>query len=282
MQDTLVIEQYHIALLPIMRIHQLGTDTGPLQLMHHLPNRLQIINHVAVRQVDLAHGGGMHLQGQLARDGVLPYHGEDLHLGGIDGGQVRVGEFERVGEEAEAVGTGLGGAHPNVWMRGVLNAAGSDEFLVCVGEDVVHFVSTHKGRGAERDVQFVACAVIVAQCLSSSLWHGDREEGGHFRRAEIVERGINVPAVEARVAEVVFFGDRVLVEFLVMGVHELDVGKAFVFGHEAVADDLHFGLVGNSLQIWVKDAAFGIKGLAVAVADGGGVKTVGQFVLRFG
>lgn len=32
----------------------------------------------------------------------------------------------------------------------------------------------------------------------------------------------------------------------------------------------------------MQDAAFGIEGLAVAVADGGGVEAVGQFILGFG
>ena len=166
-------------------------------------------------------------------------------------------------------------------MRGVFDAAGADEFLVRGGEDVVHFVSAYKGRGAERDIQFVARAVVIPQRLSAALWHRDREEGGHFWGVEIVERGIDVPAVEARVGEVVLGGDGVFVEFPVVGVHELDVGEAFVLGHEAVADDLHFGLVRDGFQVRVQDAAFGVEGLTVAVAGGGGVEAVGQFVLGF-
>ena len=46
-------------------------------------------------------------------------------------------------------------------------------------------------------------------------------------------------------------------------------------GDVAVADYLDLGLVGNGFKIWVEDAAFGIEGLAVAVADGGGVEAVG-------
>lgn len=91
-----------------------------------------------------------------------------------------------------------------------------------------------------------------------------------------------MPAVEACMREIIFFGDRVLVKFLVVRVDELDVGETFVLGHEAVANDLHFGLVRYGLEIRVQDAAFGIESLAVAVADGGGVEAVGQFCLGFG
>lgn len=64
--------------------------------------------------------------------------------------------------------------------------------------------------------------------------------------------------------------------------HEFDVFQAFIFRHESVADDLHFRLVRDGFQIWVQDAAFCVEGFAVAVALGGGVETVGQFVLGFG
>ena len=91
-----------------------------------------------------------------------------------------------------------------------------------------------------------------------------------------------MPAVEACVREIVLFGDRVLVELLVVRVDELDVGETFVLGHEAVANDLHFGLMRYSLEIRVQDAAFGIESLAVPVADGGGVEAVCKFCLGFG
>ena len=75
MQHPLVVEQHHIPLLPVMRIYQLRTDPRPLQLMHNLPHGLQIFDDLAASQVDLAHGGRVHLQGELASDGILPDHG---------------------------------------------------------------------------------------------------------------------------------------------------------------------------------------------------------------
>ena len=279
MQHPPIIKQHHVPLLPLMRVHQPGRDPGPLQPMHRLPHGPQIVHDVPVGEVDFAHGTGVDLQGQTAREGVLPGHGEGLDLAGIDGGQVAGREFEGVGVEAQAVGEGFGRAHPDVRVGRVLDAARAGQLLVRVGEDVVHFVAAHEGGGPERDVQFVAGAVVVAEGLAAAGRDGDGEKGGHFGRVEVVEGGVDVPAVEARVGEVVFRGDGVLVEFLVVRVHELDVGEALVRGDEAVADDLDFGLVGDGLQIRVQDAAFGVEGLAVAVADGGGIKAMGQFVL---
>lgn len=90
-----------------------------------------------------------------------------------------------------------------------------------------------------------------------------------------------MPAVEARVGEIVLGRNGVLVEFLVVGVHKGDVGEAFILGDVAVADDLDFGLVGDGFEIWVQDAAFGVESFAVAVAGGGGIKAVGQVELGF-
>lgn len=90
-----------------------------------------------------------------------------------------------------------------------------------------------------------------------------------------------MPAVKARVGQIILFGDGVFVELLVVRVHKLDVGEAFIFGHEAVANDLYFGLVRYGLEIRVQNATFGVEGLAVAVANGGGVKAVGEFCLGF-
>ena len=58
-----------------------------------------------------------------------------------------------------------------------------------------------------------------------------------------------MPAVEARVGQIVRVGDRVLVEFFVVRMHELDVVQTFVLWHEAITDDLHLGLMGDGFEI---------------------------------
>ena len=111
---------------------------------------------------------------------------------------------------------------------------------------------------------------------------GDGEEGGYAGWVQGVEGGVDVPTVIARVGEVVLWGNGVFVEGLVVGVDEGDVLETFVQGDEAVADDLHLGLVRDGLQVGVEDAAFGIQGFAVAVAVGGGVEALRELVLGFG
>ena len=91
-----------------------------------------------------------------------------------------------------------------------------------------------------------------------------------------------MPAVKPRMREIVFFGNRVLVEFLVVGVHELDVGKAFVLRHYTITNDLYFWLVWDGLEIRVQDTTFSVQSLAVAIANGGRVEAVGQLILGFG
>ena len=70
-----------------------------------------------------------------------------------------------------------------------------------------------------------------------------------------------------------------LVEFFVVRVHEFDVLQSFVFGYEAVADDLDLGLMRYSLEIWMKDAAFCVEGFSVTIALSRGVESVSQFIL---
>lgn len=50
-----------------------------------------------------------------------------------------------------------------------------------------------------------------------------------------------------------------------VGMAQLDVGEAFVRGHEAVAYDLDLRLVGDGFEVWVEDRPFGVEGLAVSV-----------------
>ena len=90
------------------------------------------------------------------------------------------------------------------------------------------------------------------------MGYGDSHEGGHHWWIEIVERGIDVPAVEAGVREIIFFGDEVLVKCLMVRVLELDVVQSFVLWHEAVADYLDLWLMRNSFEIGVEDAPFGV------------------------
>lgn len=93
-----------------------------------------------------------------------------------------------------------------------------------------------------------------------------------------------MPAIEPRVAEVIFVRDARGVEGTVVRVAQADVREALVVAlDEAVADDLDLGLVGDGLEVWVEDGALGIEGLAVAVgALGERVEALREFVLGAG
>lgn len=73
-------------------------------------------------------------------------------------------------------------------------------------------------------------------------------------------------------------------EGAVVRVAELDVGEALVGRHEAVANYLDLGLVGDGFEVGVEDGFAGDRGLVAVVAvavKGGGerVKALGELVL---
>lgn len=63
MQHPLIVEQHHVPFFPIVRVHQPRRDPRPLQPVHNLPDGLEIIDGVAVCEVDSADGAGVDLQG---------------------------------------------------------------------------------------------------------------------------------------------------------------------------------------------------------------------------
>lgn len=169
-------------------------------------------------------------------------------------------------------------------MRRVLDARGARERLLGGRQARVHGVAGDEGGGAEGDDEGVVGAVVVADGLEAAGGDADGEEGGDDGRGEAVQGGVDVPAVEAGVGEVVGGGDGGGVEGAVVRVAEGDVGEARVGGDVAVADDLDLGLVGDGLEVRVEDGAgFGGEGGgAVAVGGGEGVEAVGEFVLGAG
>ena len=66
-------------------------------------------------------------------------------------------------------------------------------------------------------------AVIIDEGLTATLRHGDGQEGGDLWRIEIIQSGVNVPAVKAGMGEVLLGGDRRLVEGAVVRVLEGEV-----------------------------------------------------------
>lgn len=99
MQNPMVIKQHHISLHPVMRIHILRTDRRPQQPVDDLAHVGEVVDDGARGQVDLADGGRLDLEGEVARHRVSPGHREDLDLGWVDGGEVGGGTLEVLGVE---------------------------------------------------------------------------------------------------------------------------------------------------------------------------------------
>ena len=133
-------------------------------------------------------------------------------------------------------------------------------------EDVEHRLARDERGRAERDGQRVARPVVVPARLPRALRDADAVQRRHPGRGELVERGVDVPAVEARDAERgVFGGDGRLVERGVGGVLERRGLEALVVVHGAVADELHLGHARDRLEVWMEDGLFGRLGLVVPV-----------------
>ena len=168
-----------------------------------------------------------------------------------------------------------GGRHPHVRVGRIAHAGAHGDALQLAREDVEHGLARDKRGRAERDGQRVARAVVVAARLRRALGHAARVEGRHAGRGEVVERGVDVPAVEAGDAGCVVRGrDGGLVEGGVGGVFERGGREALVVVDGAVADELDLGDARDGLEVWVEDGLVVGLGLVVAVAVGlgGGIE----------
>lgn len=155
--------------------------------------------------------------------------------------------------EPRAVRTGR--PHPLERMRRIAHSgAHRDAPQFAAREDLERRPARdERGRG-ERDGQRVArpVVVVVPARLLRALRHADRVERRRFGRGERVERGVHVPAVEARRACcLVGGGEGRLVEGGVGGVLEHCGLEALVVVHGAVADELHLGHARDGLDVRV-------------------------------
>ncbi|KAH9845069.1 hypothetical protein Tdes44962_MAKER06928, partial [Teratosphaeria destructans] len=137
-----------------------------------------------------------------------------------------------------------------------------------------------EGRGAAGHGQRVVGAVVVTEPLGWGPGDLHGQQGGDERGVEVVERGVDVPPVEAGIVPVVLLGDGGLVERLVMRVSEPDVREAFEVGHGAVPDDLDLRLMGDGLEVGMQDALRRVQRLPVSVGLDRRVEEPRQFVLR--
>ncbi|CAG9936837.1 unnamed protein product [Clonostachys rosea f. rosea IK726] len=281
--QTSVVEDDEIAFLPVVGVYPLGSNARSLQTVDSLANLGQVINDGAIGQMKPPHSRRVDLKVQLPRHGVAPAHGEDLDGLGVDGREVGLGELLALRDEAEPGGAGLGRRHPDVRMGGVFDLGGAGKLLVLVREDVVHGFTVGESSSSKGDGHLIARAVVISQCLRAARGDADGKQRGRHGGREIIEGGINVPAVEPGEVEVLCVWNCSVMECPVVRVPELDVLQTLVGRHKAVSNDLDLGLMRNRLQIRVQDRAFCIQSLAVAIVGSGfRVKSLGEAVLGLG
>jgi hypothetical protein len=280
-QHTAVVEENKVALLPVLRIHILGRDTRALNVVADLADLLKIVNDSAILQVQLPHRRRMDLDRQTAVKKVLPAHRQSLDLLLLDLRQIIEWDLQALTEHTQARRSGLGAAHPDVRMRRIFDLRRARKLLLLLRKDVVHGVAGDESRRAERNVEFVARAVIVAADLAAAGGDLDCEEGGDDRWVEAVQRCVDVPSIEAGEVQIILLGDDALVEGLVVRVLELDVLEALILGHETVADDLYLRLVRDGLQVRVQDTALSIQRLAMPIAGSLRIEALSELELSF-
>ena len=152
-------------------------------------------------------------------------------------------------------------------MGRIAHSSAHGDALQLAREYIEHRLSRDERGRAERDGQRIARPVIVATRLPCALRHGDRVQGGHPGRGEVVERGVNVPAIEARDARCLIGGrDWSLVEGRVGRVLERRCLEALVIVDGAVANQLHLRHARDRLEVWMEDGLFGRLRLVVAMA----------------
>ena len=150
-------------------------------------------------------------------------------------------------------------------MRRVTHPSSDRDALQLARQDIEHRPARDERGRAERDGQHVTRPVVVAARLPCALRHVDRIERRHFGRREVVQRGIDVPAVEARDAGVLVGGrDGRLVEGSMVGVLERRGLEALVIVDGAVADELHLRHARDRFEIWMQDGFLG--GLCLVIA----------------
>ena len=88
-----------------------------------------------------------------------------------------------------------------------------------------------------------------------------------------------MPSVEAREVNIVYLGNRVLVELLMMWVDQLNVLETLVRRNQTIADDLHLWLMWHGLQIRVENTTLGVERFSVAVTLGSRIEALSELIL---
>jgi hypothetical protein len=239
---------------------------------------------------ELFHAAWMHLEVQRASDRVLPrlsyearkirpqtvpltgrregetetYDGKHLDLIFRPRSQLVQRDFLTLALDLESSAVRSGRRHPFVRMGRIAHPRAYRDALQFPREDIEHRLSRDERRRAERNEQRIARPVIIPTYLPRALRYLDPVQRRHSRRREIIERGVDVPAVEPRDAVRLVFGrDGCLVECSVGRMFERCALEALVIVHCAVADELYLRHARDRLEVWMEDGLFGRLGLVI-------------------
>jgi hypothetical protein len=202
-------------------------------------------------------------EGERERENAT-YHGKHLALIFRPRSQLAQRDLLALALDLESSAVRSGRRHPLVRMGRIAHSRACRDALQLPREDIEHRLARDERRRAERDGQRVARAVVVTTCLRRALRYLDPVQRRHSGRREIVERRVDVPAVEARDAFRLVLGrDRCLVERGVGRMFERRAREALVVVHRAVADELHLRHARDRLEVWMQDGLFGRLGLVV-------------------
>ena len=152
-------------------------------------------------------------------------------------------------------------------MGRVAHSCAHRDALQLAREYIEHRLARDERGRAERDRQLVSRAVVIAARLLRALRHTHGVQGRHPRWGEVVQRGVDVPAVEACDAGSLVRGRHGrLVEGGVGGVLERGGGEALVVVDGAVADELDLWDARDRLEVGVEDGLLGRLRLVVSMA----------------
>jgi len=282
MKNTLVVEQNTVTLDPVMGVDVLSRDSRSLQAVNQISDLLQVSHHFSIWQMNSLDSAGMNLKRKVPSDGILPAHGKDLDVCFVDRRQLRKWELKTIRDHAEAVGAGLGGRHPDVWVRSVFHLCATDKLLVLFAQHVIHSLSRDESGGSERNVHLLTSPIVESKSLASASWNLDSKQRCDLWRVEGIKCSINVPSVESSRCQILHIRNSFLVKLLVVWVDKCDVLQSLVLLVKPIPNDLNLWLMRNRLEVGMEDGSLSIESLAVAVAVGGGVESLGEFVLSFG
>lgn len=152
-------------------------------------------------------------------------------------------------------------------MRRIFYLRPHSQALQIRGQNLKHGPTRNKRCGPQRNLELIACAIIIPADLLWACRDIKPIQGGDLGRVEVVEGSVDVPAViTSRSLGFVLIRDMCFVERLVMWVLKFRFRKAFVIINSSVTNQLNLGNARDGFKIRMKDGLRSLSGLIITVA----------------